>query len=108
MNSYRVVGRAEVGAEGGCVQVQPKGGGEAVDGEAVSAEGNGLVAAALPHKVHLLGVGVCHAGQEDKVVVLALGHCAVGLVCNCTKSCNCVEAYPAMFCFMPQCSSMRA
>lgn len=85
--AHRVVGRAEVGAEGGGVQLQSQRGGEAVDGEAVSAEGDGLVAAALPHEVHKLGVGARLAGQEDEVVVLALGHRAVGLVCNGTKSC---------------------
>ena len=75
----------EVCAEGGRVQLQPEGGGEAVDGVAVAADGHGLVAAALPDKVDLLGVGVGLAGQEDEVVVLALGHSAVGLVCNYIK-----------------------
>ena len=85
--AQRVVGRAEVGAEGGGAQVEPEGGGEAVDGEAVAAEGAGLVAAALPREVHRRGVGVRHAGQQDVVVVLALRDRAAGLVCKCNKSC---------------------
>ena len=85
--AHRVVGRAEVGAEGGGAQVEPEGRGEAVDGEAVAAEGAGLVAAALPREVHRRGVGVRHASQQDVVVVLALCHGTAGLVCKCKKSC---------------------